>query len=360
MDVINLELPDQAYSIFVGQNILPGLADLLEERHSARQIAVITSRSIYELHGKKLLDILNRDQRIVEILFVPDGESAKSFSQVQHLYTRLLESHFERNSVILAFGGGVIGDLAGFVAATYLRGVDFVQVPTTLLAQVDSSIGGKVGVNHPLGKNLIGAFKQPLFVLSDVELLKSLPDSEIRCGLGEIVKYGFILNEPFFSYIEKHLQQALAKEPGVLAEMVKVSSREKAGVVARDEKEANLRMILNFGHTFGHALEAEFKFGQLKHGEAVILGMKCALAYAFNTGRLPAGDYQRGTGLLDRIPVPFDRRQLYTDRLIDRMTHDKKVRNSKIRLVLVDKIGSHYMESEPEISELRKAFQVLY
>ncbi len=358
MQMISVNLNHTNYNIYVGRALLPELAHLLEKHQKARQIAIITTRWIYEQFGPRIQSGFRKDVQLLPI-FVPDGEGAKSFEQLQHIYTRLLEHKYERSSVILALGGGVIGDLAGFAAATYLRGVSLVQVPTTLLAQVDSSIGGKVGINHALGKNLIGAFKQPLFVLSDIETLQTLPEEEIRCGMGEVIKYGFISNRELFAYLEAHLEAALRKDMSTMEYLVKVSAEEKGKVVEQDEKEQNLRMILNFGHTFGHALEAEFNFSRLKHGEAVILGMKCALSFARSEGMLPGSDYERGMRLLNRMPVHYDPNRIQSDRLLQRMMVDKKVQNSQMRLVLIDRIGSPKIYIAEDAKCIKQAYNVL-
>ncbi|MBD3225035.1 MAG: 3-dehydroquinate synthase [Caldithrix sp.] len=358
METIKVPLEHEPYNIYVGQNILSRLGQLLQLHSSAKQIAIISPKWIFERYGQQITSGLPQDVQ-VECLFVPDGEGAKSFAQVEHLYTQLLQKKFERNSVIVALGGGVTGDLAGFVAATYLRGVGFVQVPTTLLAQVDASIGGKVGVNHPMGKNLIGAFKQPLFVLSDTHVLRTLSDAEIRCGMGEVIKYGFISNQPLFNYLEAHLNAALQKEPVVLEHLVKESSKEKAQIVAQDLKESNLRMILNFGHTFGHALEAEFQFGQLKHGEAVILGMKCALHYSNRINILDDDAFQRGMALLDRVPVSLDKQKIDNRKLVERMLLDKKVKDGTVRLVLVRGIGQAVIEDASDLMRIGEAYNII-
>ncbi len=358
MQQINVDLAFNPYPVFVGSSILDRFNEVLRSYYHGDQIAVITNEKIYSLHGQKLMNQLPDDIRI-ETIFVPDGERAKSFEHLQQIYTRLLENRFERGSLIVAFGGGVVGDLAGFVAATYLRGVDLVHVPTTLLAQVDSSIGGKTGINHPLGKNLIGAFKQPLFVLSDTQFLQTLPDAEIRCGMGEVIKYGFVLNKSLFAYLEKNLQKALQKNDSVLRYLVEVSAKEKARVVAKDEKESGLRMVLNFGHTFGHALEAEYHFNILKHGEAVILGMKCALHYARLIDLINENTYQRGLNLLNRVPVPFDGSALNIETLVNRMTLDKKVRQGKVRLVLIKDIGQYIFHRADNTLLLKQAFEIL-
>lgn len=358
METIQVNLAHNAYQIYIGDSILENFSEVLKKYYPSGQIAVITSEPIFNLHGKKLLKSLASEYKVIT-LFTPDGEGAKSYEQLQYLHTQLLENKFERNSLVLAFGGGVIGDLAGFVAATYLRGVSLVQVPTTLLAQVDSSIGGKVGVNHPMGKNLVGAFKQPLFVFSDTSVLQTLPDAEIRCGMGEVIKYGFVLNKQLFDYLIETIELALRKDYDVLFNLVKISVRQKADIVMQDEKEKNLRMVLNFGHTFGHALEADFKFGEMKHGEAVILGMKCALQYAVNQGKLSAEAFSQGINLLNRVPIRYNAKTIDISKLVERMTLDKKVKNGRIRLVLCNDIGKYQFEYADDLKELEKAYQIL-
>ena len=358
MEQIEVKLSHSQYPIFVGAGIWPQFGKVLKQFYQGNQIAVISNQTIWRLHGDKLESQLP-DEAQKRVFFVPDGEKAKSFEHLQNLYSQLLENRFERGSLVIGFGGGVIGDLAGFVAATFLRGVHFVQYPTTLLAQVDSSIGGKVGINHSMGKNLIGAFKQPLFVFSDTALLQTLPDAEIRCGLGEVIKYGLSLDPELFEYLESHLPQALEKDEGVLNHLIRKSAQIKANIVMQDEKEANLRMVLNFGHTFGHALEADYQFSTLKHGEAVALGMKCALHFARLQGFLNKANYDRGLQLLNRMPIPFDAQQLNRERLVERMTLDKKVKGGKIRLVLIKAIGQHFFHTVEDVSLLKKAFEIL-
>ncbi|RLD16770.1 3-dehydroquinate synthase [candidate division KSB1 bacterium] len=358
MQRIDVDLGKQSYPVFVGSGIFDQFNEILRTYYQGDQIAVITNEKIFALHGQTLMAQLPDDVQVITV-FVPDGEKAKSFAQLQEVYTRLLEAHFERGSLIIAFGGGVVGDLAGFVAATYLRGVAFAQVPTTLLAQVDSSIGGKTGINHPLGKNLIGAFKQPLFVFSDARFLQTLDDAEIRCGLGEIIKYGFVLNKTLFEYLEKNLDKALHKDDPTLRHLIFNSALEKAKVVMQDEKEAGLRMVLNFGHTFGHALEAEYHFNELKHGEAVILGMKCALNYARLIDLLNIDEFKRGMQLLNRVPIPFDGSALNIEALVKRMALDKKVKQGKVRLILIKHIGEYAFHRVDNTHLLKQAFEIL-
>ena len=358
MDTIHVNITNNPYPIYLGDSIYNEFHKILEPYYPAGQIAIITTKSIFNLHGNKILKQLESKYQMLT-LFVPDGEGAKSYEQLQALHTQLLENKFERSGLILAFGGGVVGDLAGFVAATFLRGINFIQVPTTLLAQVDSSIGGKVGINHPMGKNLVGAFKQPLLVFCDTSVLQTLPDAEIRCGMGEVIKYGFVLNEQLFNYLQENIEPALRKDHDVLYKLVKISATEKANIVMQDEKEKNLRMVLNFGHTFGHALEADFKFGAMKHGEAVILGMKCAMQYALDQNMLTDSVFNKGVDLLNRIPIQYDPAMIDLSKLVDRMTIDKKVKDGRIRLVLCPDIGRYRFEFADDLNALEKAFRIL-
>ena len=356
MKTVLVKLKHNPYPIYIGDNILDKFHTILARHVKTKQIAIISSENIFELYGKRLLRQFDKSYQ-VKVLFVPQGEQAKSAEQAQQLYTSLIQEKFERNCLIIALGGGVVGDLSGFVAATYLRGVDFVQIPTTLLAQVDSSIGGKVGINHPLGKNLIGAFKQPLFVYCDVAVLQTLPDEEIRCGLGEVIKYAFILNKDLFVYLQKNLDKALRKDAQTLLHLVKISAREKARVVARDELEKNLRMILNFGHTFGHALETNLDYKGLKHGEAVILGMECALIYALDKKYISRQEFSEGRALLKRVPVGIEKNKLEPGRLLEIMKRDKKVKDEKIRLILVNEIGKYLIDQEADMDMIEASLR---
>ena len=358
MHTVKVNIKHAAYSVHIGEAILKNFTRILLPHRSVKQIAIVTSENIDRLYGEALRKAMPPKAEIVTLL-IPDGEKAKSDEQLQKLYSELLQKRFERSALLVALGGGVVGDLAGFAAATFLRGIELVQVPTTLLAQVDSSIGGKVGINHPLGKNLIGAFKQPLFVLSDTSTLQTLPDAEIRCGLGEVIKYGFILNRRLFEYLEENMEKALQKDPLVLGHLVRVSAAEKARVVEQDERENNLRMILNYGHTFGHALETEMRFSGIKHGEAVILGMQCALHYQYLTQTLSENEYQRGMALLKRVPVSYNKTRLDINRLVNHMTLDKKIKDKKIRLILLEKIGRYRIDTAEDPDVLKKAFMVL-
>ena len=259
---------------------------------------------------------------------------------IETVITALLEAKFDRGCTLIALGGGVVGDVTGFAAASYQRGVSFVQIPTTLLAQVDSSVGGKTGVNHPLGKNMIGAFHQPVLVYANIETLKSLPPRELRAGIAEIIKYGLIAKPNFFEWLEQHIEKLLACEPDYLAESIKVSCETKAEVVAQDEKESGIRAILNLGHTFGHAIETGMGYGSWLHGEAVACGMCLAAKMSYLSGWISEQDMLRTYRLIERAELPTQiPSTLSAEEMLSHMQVDKKNRDGKIRLVLMQKLG---------------------
>jgi 3-dehydroquinate synthase len=274
-------------------------------------------------------------------VILPDGEQYKTLDVVNRIYTELLQARCDRKTTLVALGGGVVGDMAGFAAATYQRGVPFIQIPTTLLAQVDSSVGGKTGVNHPLGKNMIGAFHQPRCVLIDTDTLNTLPDNELSAGLAEIIKYGLISDAGFFAWLEQHMDALLARDVDAVSEAIERSCRNKAEVVAADEKEAGRRALLNLGHTFGHAIETGSGYGSWLHGEAVAAGMAMAADLSRRLGWLDDADVQRIENLLRRAHLPVRApAALDAARLRDLMAVDKKVLDGKLRLVLLRRIGA--------------------
>ncbi len=358
-DQIQLKINGKSihYPIIIGENISENFQNHLARYFSGEQIAIVTTDLIYSIYQDFIHNTFESDKNC--LIIVQDGEKAKSDSVLQNIYSELLKHKFERNSLIIAFGGGVIGDLAGFASATYLRGIHLVQFPTTLLAQVDSSIGGKVGINPEQGKNLIGAFKHPLFVFSDIALLKTLPKDELLCGLGEVVKYGLIKNPGLFNFLENNMDDILDYDSDALKFIVSESTKIKANIVQQDEKESGLRMILNFGHTFGHALEADFGYKDLKHGQAILLGMKCAVYYAGQSGKLNKSVADRINQLLKKIPIEYDKNGVNPKTLYERMQFDKKVKNSNIRLVLIKDIGSFYFEENSDESLIKESFSIL-
>ncbi len=295
---IKVELEENSYPIFIGEKIFGKFGEALSLYDFSKKVVVVTDSNIYKIYGDLIKSEFARFVELVDIIVVPPGEKSKSFAGVDQIITRMLELQCDRNVAVIAFGGGMVGDLAGFVAAIYKRGVNYIQVPTTLLAQVDSSVGGKTGINHALGKNLIGSFFQPKLVWSDLDLLKSLPEKEIRCGLGEIIKYGVIWDEELFSFLEENINSVFELDMDTIAYLVKRSCEIKTEVVAEDERELGLRMILNFGHTVGHGIEAEMGYKKLSHGEAVLVGMLAESKIALENGFLPQVEFDRIANLV--------------------------------------------------------------
>jgi len=304
-------------------------------------VVIITDQTVASRYLSVVRKSLIAKQYSVHTIILPSGEAQKSLGTAERIYSELLKRNIERSSTIVALGGGVLGDLAGFIAATYQRGIGFVQIPTTLLAQVDSSVGGKVGINHPLAKNMIGAFYQPKFVLADTSVLTTLPKRELISGLGEVVKYGIILDKKFFGYIEQNLEKALARDQHVLARLIRRSCALKAYVVSHDEKEEHLRAILNFGHTIGHALEHAGKYGTLKHGEAILYGMVAEAHIACEMGMLSLQRMQRIEQLVNQLPIPsLTPLRLKSSALMATMKKDKKTKNGILRMPLPHSIGN--------------------
>jgi 3-dehydroquinate synthase len=285
---------------------------------------------------------------------LPDGEEHKNWQTLNSIFDALLSNRCERKSTIIALGGGVVGDLAGFAAASYQRGVPFIQVPTTLLAQVDSSVGGKTAINHPLGKNMIGAFYQPRMVLADTAILSTLPDRELSAGLAEVIKYGLIMDLPFLGWLEANMDNLNRREPGALAYAVTRSCENKAAVVAADERETGRRALLNLGHTFGHAIEAGLGFGIWLHGEAVAAGTVLAARLSERMGFLTANDVERISRLFVRAGLPIAAPSLGQDRYLELMGHDKKIENGRLRLILLRSLGEAFMTTEFDLRDLRE------
>ena len=335
--LIHVRLGQRSYPIYIGSDMLSSLGPALRRHGIGQQVAVITDTKVGRLYLAALQRSLRRHGFRGTSVTVPSGEHQKALGVVQALTGALLEAGVGRDGAIIALGGGVIGDLAGFVAATYLRGVPLVHVPTTLLAQVDSSIGGKVGVNHPLGKNMIGAFHQPRLVWSDASMLRTLPRREAICGLGEVLKYGIIRDPVLFAWVENNLDRLLAQDPAALHLVIRRCASIKARITAADEREHGLRMILNHGHTIGHALEAAGSLKALKHGEAVLLGMAAECIVAHEAGLLTKGANERIQRLISRIPVPHPTLPMAS--ILRHLHHDKKNVGGKTRFVLPTRIG---------------------
>jgi 3-dehydroquinate synthase len=337
--VVSIELGDRSYPIHIGRGLLEqqGLFDTLPVATSA---VIVSNETVAPLFSGRLRAALEKRYPLVREVVLPDGEVHKNWQTLQSIFDALLESRADRKTLLFALGGGVIGDMTGFAAACYMRGVPFVQVPTTLLSQVDSSVGGKTGINHPLGKNMIGAFYQPLQVVCDLSTLDSLPAREFSAGLAEVIKYGPIADPVFLDWLEAHLPELLARKPEALAHAVRRSCEIKAMVVGQDERESGLRAILNFGHTFGHAIEAGMGYGAWLHGEAVGCGMVMAARLSQQLGLLDAAYVERLTRLIARAGLPVQAPVLdrvdNAGRYLDLMRVDKKAQAGEIHFVVID------------------------
>ncbi len=343
MQTVNLEIPNSEkknYSIFIGENASEKLFDVLREI-SSQKILVVTNETIFEIYSDDVKQLFGRTGKSVEYCILPDGEEYKNKTYLERILACAFEKKLERNDVMIAFGGGVIGDITGFAAAIYLRGISFIQIPTTILAQVDSSVGGKVAINTSYGKNLVGTFYQPKAVISDLRFLRTLPEREIFAGLSEVVKYSFIEKNCGAEFSD-FAQFLYAKHKGILelendkvSSMVKTCCELKARVVEQDEKEKGLRVILNFGHTIGHAIEKCTNYKLFKHGEAVAIGMKAVFMIAFATGKINEEYYNFALDLLKsykmEYKIPSD---VTSEQVINALAYDKKVRNSSVRFVL--------------------------
>ncbi|NVN89502.1 MAG: 3-dehydroquinate synthase [Desulfuromonadales bacterium] len=343
--MLTVNLGEQSYDILIDSGVLATLGRLCVGRGLAGRVAVITNPSVAALYAdlihKSLADAGNQ----VTVLQIPDGEGYKNTTTLNRVYDELIEAGLNRTSFIVALGGGVVGDLAGFAAATYMRGIPFVQVPTTLLAQVDSSVGGKTAVDHPRGKNLIGAFYQPRLVLIDVATLSTLPKREFLAGLAEVVKYGVTIDQAFFDYLEQNSDRILAMEPGCLAYVIQRCCELKARVVELDEKETGLRAILNYGHTLGHAFETLAGYSSMVHGEAVAIGMACAARVSVACGHCTVEDSARIIDLLNRFGLPFTPPQVEKRHLMDTLLTDKKCGSGVIKFICNRGIGDHVVEN---------------
>lgn len=345
MQTLTVALGARAYPIHIGGGLLHQ-ADLILPHLASKQVAIITNTTVAPLYLHTLQAGLEAAGVSVLPVILPDGEVYKNSATLNSIYDALLQQHMERKATVIALGGGVIGDLAGYAAATYLRGVPFIQIPTTLLAQVDSSVGGKTGINHPLGKNMVGAFYQPKLVLADTDTLNTLPPRELSAGLAEIIKYGLIRDLAFFEWLEIHIEDLLAREPQALAYAIFRSCQNKADVVAADEHEAGQRALLNLGHTFGHAIEAGMGYGNCLHGEAVGTGMIMAADLSQRLGWLSQEEVARIRSLILRAKLPAIAPALGREKYLALMGLDKKVESGKLRFVLLKRIGDAVVTAE--------------
>ena len=342
---IVIDLGERSYPIIIGQGIT--CDKTLDKKIEQRNVLVVSNETIAPLYLEQVVNGLGN--RLVETVILPDGEAYKNLDVLNRIFDGMLEAGFGRDCCVVALGGGVVGDMAGFAAAAYQRGVALVQLPTSLLAQVDSSVGGKTGVNHALGKNMIGAFHQPEAVLIDTDVLSTLPQRELSAGLAEVIKYGFIHDAEFFAWLEQHIDDLLGRDADALAFAIRRSCEIKAEIVAADEREHGVRALLNFGHTFGHAIENLQGYGNWLHGEAVGAGMCMALDMSKRMGKIDKAASERGISLIERAQLPTrPPANLTAAEIIKVMGRDKKVMDGQVRLILLENIGSAIITAEFE------------
>lgn len=355
---VRVELGERGYDIVLGRGILSGLGERLKEFGFSNRIGVISNPRVFSLYGRVVLDSLRGSNFECLEVIIPDGEEYKDYLWSYYILTELLKNRLDRRSCLIALGGGVIGDLTGFVASVYMRGINFVQVPTTLLAQVDSSVGGKTGVNHYLGKNMIGTFYQPRLVWIDIDTLTTLPEREFLGGIAEVIKYGMIWDEGFFKFLRDNRDSILSLEPSALQHIIKGSCEIKAEVVSRDERESGLRAILNFGHTIGHAIETVTGYRRYIHGEAVSIGMRVETGLSTALGIAKKGIEEEIASILDSynlpIKVPLD---LKDNELLSSMQIDKKAISGKLRFVLPERIGEVSIEEVTDAEIIRETIR---
>ena len=344
---VTVQLGDRHYDILIGPGLL-GSAAAFDGLPTSSRAVIVSNPTVAGLYGAALASALRERYSHVQTIELPDGEAHKDWTSLDAIFDALLGAGADRQTVLYALGGGVVGDITGFAAACYMRGIGFVQVPTTLLAQVDSSVGGKTAINHPLGKNMIGAFHQPLRVVADLDTLASLPQRELVAGLAEVIKYGPIADLDFLAWLEANLDALLARDPAALAHAVQRSCEIKAWVVTQDERESGLRAILNFGHTFGHAIETGLGHGVWLHGEAVGCGMVMACDLSQRLGLVDADSAQRVVRLIERAGLPLRGPDLGSARYVGLMRHDKKAQAGAIRFVVLEGLGRAGLREAPD------------
>ncbi len=356
---IPVELGNRSYSIVIGNGILTELPRIIEATQTRGVIAIVTDANVGPLHGARVEALARESGRKVVTCTMPAGESNKRLARIEELIGGFLEAGLDRGSLVIALGGGVVGDVAGFAAATFMRGVPYVQIPTTIVAQVDSSVGGKTGVNHPLGKNIIGAFHQPSAVLIDMEFLQSLPSRELRAGLAEVIKHGVIADETLFAHMETHAARILAKDLDALVFPVRRSCEIKGAIVAEDETEQGVRANLNYGHTFGHGIEAVTHYERFLHGEAIALGMIAAGALARELGLVDAAFEARQRACIAAYGLPVAWPEIPVDGTLDAMRRDKKARAGTMKFVVADRIGHVVHRTDVTEAQARRALEAL-
>jgi 3-dehydroquinate synthase len=355
MKTLQVELEDRSYPIHIGEDLLEH-SELIKPHIHGRQVMIVTNETIAPLYLERVLRLFQDSETATVIL--PDGEEYKTLDTLNQVFTALLEKHFNRRCTLVALGGGVIGDITGFAAASYQRGVNFIQIPTTLLAQVDSSVGGKTGVNHPLGKNMIGAFYQPQCVLADTQTLNTLDDRQLSAGIAEVIKYGLINDPELFVWLENNIPALLQRKPEALAYAIERSCADKAAVVAADEREAGRRALLNLGHTFGHAIETATGYGNWLHGEGVACGMFMAATLSCHQGWINDEQLQRIKALIQQARLPvLPPASMTAAQFLDIMAVDKKNIDKKIRLILMKDIGQSFISDDYDNALLQRTIQ---
>ncbi len=353
---VTVDLAERSYEITIAGGILSGLGEQVRSFGFSPSLAVISNPAVFDLYGKKVIDSLKEAGFTCSHILIPDGEEYKDYFWTYHILTELLRKKLDRNSCVVALGGGVIGDITGYAASVYMRGLHFVQVPTTLLSQVDSSVGGKTGVNHALGKNMIGTFYQPRLVWTDISTLKTLPKRELLCGIAEIIKYGVIWDEKFFGFMESNRDALLDLKEDALRAVIRRSCEIKAEVVSKDEREAGLRAILNYGHTIGHAIETETGYSRFLHGEAVAIGMHLAARLSEVMGLMDKGKVLRIQSLIEAYGLPSELPSgLNIDRLVSHMRMDKKAIAGGIKFVLPLGIGEVKIQKGIREEDIKRA-----
>lgn len=353
MQTLKVELANRSYPIHIGKNLITDVSLILPYL-KRKHVAIVTNTTVAPLYLNQLSQSLQSAGVTVIPIILPDGEAYKNTATLNTIYDVLLQNRCERSTTLIALGGGVIGDLTGYAAATYLRGVPFIQIPTTLLSQVDSSVGGKTGINHPLGKNMIGAFYQPQLVLTDIDTLQTLPAREFSAGMAEVIKYGLIRDADFFDWLEINMASLMRLDEVVLSDAIYRSCQNKADVVAKDEHEQGERALLNLGHTFGHAIENAMGYGVWLHGEAVAAGTMMAADLSQRMGWLTASELTRIQRSFKAANLPIAAPKLGVERYLDLMGLDKKVENGKIRLILQQGIGKSVITSDYDAEKLKE------
>ncbi len=355
MTTLTVDLGERSYPIYIDSNLL-GQAELLKQHIPGNSALIVSNETVAPLYLEKIQAMLSGLKS--EAVILPDGEKYKNLEVLNQIYDGLLRNRFDRNTTVIALGGGVVGDMAGFAAASYQRGVHLIQIPTTLLSQVDSSVGGKTGVNHALGKNMIGAFYQPRAVIADTDTLNTLPDRELSAGIAEIIKYGLINNADFFAWLEQNMQALLKRDKQVLTYAIEISCQNKADIVAADERESGKRALLNLGHTFAHAIENAMGYGEWLHGEAVGAGMCMAATMSNQLGWMSFDDMQKTIKLIEQAKLPSKApATMSTEQFLKLMSVDKKVLDGVLRLVLMKGIGQAIVTDDFKAEDLSKAIE---